>query len=49
MNDYIFTRRYAVVSRGVKEPNMARSTNILLACAAMLAAMGLAVVLAPHN
>ncbi len=28
---------------------MARSTNILLACVAMLAAMGLAVAMEPHN
>ena len=31
------------------EPEMARSTNILLACVAMLAAMLLAVVMTPHR
>ena len=35
--------------RGALEHGMARSTNILLACMAMLGAMLLAVVMTPHN
>jgi EpsI family protein len=35
--------------RGVLEPDMARSTNILLACVALLGAMLLAIALEPRN
>jgi len=46
VSDYIHS-----CTRGSRalEPNMARSTNILLACMAMLGAMLLAVVMTPHN
>ena len=44
---YLYNAR-ARAPRG-PEPDMTRSTNILLACAAMLAAMLLAVVLTPHR